>query len=53
MEIKIGTRGSQLALWQANFIAEELSKKNSALEVELVKIQAGKVDSLKNLNFNF
>ena len=38
MEIKIGTRGSQLALWQANFIAEELSKKNSALEVELVKI---------------
>ena len=38
MKIKIGTRGSQLALWQANFIAEELSKKNSALEVELVKI---------------
>lgn len=38
MKIKIGTRGSQLALWQANFIAAELSKKNSALEVELVEI---------------
>lgn len=36
---KIGTRGSKLALWQANFIAAELAKKNSALEVELVKIQ--------------
>ena len=38
MKIKIGTRGSQLALWQANFIAAELSKKNSAFEVELVEI---------------
>lgn len=38
-EIKIGTRGSKLALWQANFIAEEISKKNPEIEVELVKIQ--------------
>ena len=38
MKIKIGTRGSQLALWQAKFIAAELAKNNSALEVELVKI---------------
>lgn len=39
MKIKIGTRGSKLALWQANFIADEIKKNNSALEVELVKVQ--------------
>ena len=38
-KIKIGTRGSKLALWQANFIASELKKNNPALEVELIKIQ--------------
>lgn len=36
MHIKIGTRHSPLALWQANFIAEGLS--NAGHEVELVKI---------------
>ncbi|MFM8214513.1 MAG: hydroxymethylbilane synthase, partial [Pirellula sp.] len=36
MHIKIGTRHSPLALWQANFIAEGLSK--AGHEVELVKI---------------
>ena len=39
MKIKIGTRGSKLALWQANFIATKIAKKNPALEVELVKVQ--------------
>ncbi len=39
MKIKIGTRGSKLALWQANFIAAEIAKNNPALEVELVKVQ--------------
>ena len=38
MKIKIGTRGSKLALWQSNFIADELSK-NKSVEVELVKVQ--------------
>lgn len=38
-KIKIGTRGSRLALWQANFIADELKKKFPALEIEIVKIQ--------------
>ena len=38
-KIKIGTRGSHLALWQAEFIADELRKKYPSLEVELVKIQ--------------
>ena len=36
--IKIGTRGSALALWQANFIAAELSKKFPMLEVELIRV---------------
>ncbi len=34
--LKIGTRGSKLALWQANFIASKLAKKN--LDVEIVKV---------------
>ena len=37
--IKIGTRASRLALWQAEFVADKLKKNNPALEVELVKIQ--------------
>ncbi len=37
MKIKIGTRSSKLALWQANFIASKLAEKN--FDVELVKVQ--------------
>ncbi len=37
-KIKIGTRSSRLALWQAQFVAEELKKFFPALEIELVKI---------------
>lgn len=36
--IRIGTRASRLALWQAEFVATELKKFFPALEVELVKI---------------
>lgn len=38
MRIKIGTRASQLALWQAEFVATELKKFFPKLEIELVKI---------------
>lgn len=38
-EIKIGTRASRLALWQAEFVADLLRKKYPELKVELVKIQ--------------
>ena len=38
-KIKIGTRASKLALWQAEFIASELRREYLNLEVELVKIQ--------------
>ena len=38
MRIKIGTRASKLALWQAEFVSAELKKFFPTLEVELVKI---------------
>ncbi len=38
LRIRIGTRKSKLALWQANFIADSLRKHFPNLEVELVKI---------------
>ena len=37
-KIKIGTRASRLAMWQAQFVAAELKKFFPALEVELVKV---------------
>lgn len=38
MKIRIGTRKSKLALWQANYVASQLKKHFPNLEVELVKI---------------
>ncbi|WP_232219514.1 hydroxymethylbilane synthase, partial [Hydrogenivirga sp. 128-5-R1-1] len=38
LKIRIGTRKSKLALWQANFVAEQLKKHFPELEVELIKI---------------
>jgi hydroxymethylbilane synthase len=37
--IRIGTRGSQLARWQANWVAEQLRELHPGLTVELVKIK--------------
>ncbi|MBQ7453678.1 MAG: hydroxymethylbilane synthase [Selenomonadaceae bacterium] len=37
-KIKIGTRASRLALWQAQFVAAQLKKFFPALEVELVHV---------------
>ena len=37
--VKIGTRGSQLALWQANWVKSELNTRHPQLEVELVIIK--------------
>ena len=36
-KIKIGTRGSKLALWQAEFVAQTLQ--NGGLETEIVIIE--------------
>ncbi len=38
-EVRIGTRGSQLALWQANWIKSTLEHQYPDLEVSLVKIK--------------
>lgn len=43
--LRIATRGSELALWQANFVKQELQKIHAGLEVELVilKTQGDKI----------
>jgi hydroxymethylbilane synthase len=38
-KIIIGSRGSELALWQANFVKKELEKKNKNIPVEIKIIQ--------------
>lgn len=35
--IRIGSRGSQLALWQANYIAEKLRAAGHAVEIEVIR----------------
>jgi hydroxymethylbilane synthase len=37
--LKIGTRGSKLALWQANWVKSELEKAHPGIEIELVVIK--------------
>ena len=38
-QLRIGTRASQLALWQANWVKSELEKKYPGMEVTLTKIK--------------
>ena len=38
-KIIIGSRGSDLALWQSNFIKKEIEKKNKNLKVEIIIIK--------------
>src|SRR5512137_1043138 len=38
-QLRIGTRASQLALWQANWVKSELEKRYPDMEVSLVKIK--------------
>ena len=45
----IGTRGSDLALWQANFIKDSLAALNIAVELKIIKTQG---DRLLNLSFD-
>jgi hydroxymethylbilane synthase len=37
--LKIGTRGSQLALWQANWVKRELEKRYPGMEISLVTVK--------------
>ena len=44
-KIIIGSRGSELALWQANFIKKELEKKNKkvSFEIKIIKTKGDKI----------
>ncbi|MBS1519401.1 MAG: hydroxymethylbilane synthase [Bacteroidetes bacterium] len=45
----IGTRGSELALWQANFVKDRLAEHNVAAELKIIKTQG---DRILNLSFD-
>lgn len=45
----IGSRGSELALWQANFILNELKKIGVKAEIKIIKTQG---DKIQNLSFD-
>jgi hydroxymethylbilane synthase len=48
--IRIGTRGSQLALWQASFVERELISANPGLEIERIIIKTeGDLDQKSSL----
>jgi hydroxymethylbilane synthase len=44
-KIIIGSRGSELALWQANFVKKELEKKNKnvSIEIKIIKTTGDKI----------
>jgi hydroxymethylbilane synthase len=44
-KIIIGSRGSELALWQANFVKKELEKKNRdvSIEIKIIKTKGDKI----------
>lgn len=44
--IKIGTRGSDLALWQAYFVKSELEKLGCDVELNIIKTQGDKIQHL-------
>jgi len=42
----IGTRGSELALWQANFVKDKLAENNIEAELKIIKTQGDRILSL-------
>lgn len=42
-QLRIGTRGSQLALWQANHVAERLRAQGHSVEIEIIKTTGDKM----------
>jgi hydroxymethylbilane synthase len=49
MKIKIGTRGSELALWQANFIKAQLEGIGAQVELQIIETKG---DKIQNLSFD-
>ena len=48
-KVIIGTRGSELALWQANFVKDSLAAINITAELKIIKTQG---DRILNLSFD-
>ena len=45
-KVIIGSRGSDLALWQANFVQAELRKLNCEVEIKIIQTQGDKIQHL-------
>src|SRR6266403_1276921 len=45
-KLRIGSRGSQLALWQANHVAALLRAKGHTVEIEVIKTTGDKITSV-------
>ncbi len=45
-KIIIGSRGSDLALWQANFVKTQLEKKGCEIEIKIIQTQGDRVQDL-------
>lgn len=43
MHIKIGTRGSQLALWQATFVQQELERAGATCEIVIIETKGDQI----------
>ncbi len=46
MNLRIGSRGSQLALWQANHIAALLRERGHSVEIEIIKTTGDKLQEI-------
>ena len=44
--LKLGTRGSKLALWQANFIKDQLEQKGQTVEIVIIKTRGDKIQDI-------
>ena len=45
-KIKIGSRGSDLALWQANFVKNQLENLGQVVEINIIKTKGDKIQHL-------
>ena len=45
-KIKIGSRGSDLALWQANFVKNQLENLGEEVEINIIKTKGDKIQHL-------
>jgi hydroxymethylbilane synthase len=43
LQLRIGSRGSQLALWQANHIASQLRQQGHEVEIEIIHTTGDKI----------